>query len=394
MKISLRREKIKGLRQLLLQRLDHMPCAGLYSSIMNWDWEKLQDKRQRQPRGNGNNSPLPPNLGDLGNRFKNFKGFSFPAYKIAFVVAALIWAGSGIFIVSPDEEGVILRFGKFSRAVEPGPHYRLPFPIEEHMTPKVKEVQRVEIGFRSLSAGANVQGSKVRLIPEEAAMLTSDENIVTVQFIVQYQIKNSQDFLFNIARQAEAVKSAAEASMREVIGRSQIDAALTEGKMQIQSEAQTLLQNILDRYSAGIRILTVQMQDVHAPLEVMGAFKDVASAREDKSKTINEAEAYANKIIPEARGVAAEILNQAEAYKETAIRKADGESQRFLALAAEYGKAKDVTRRRMYIEAMEEILSAQGMEKLLLSKDAGSKMLPILPLSPGSISGQTKGGNQ
>ena len=370
--------------------LDQRQAHGLYLQTMNWDWEKLQDKRQRQPGGGGNNSPLPPSLSDLGSKFKNFRGFPFPLYKTLIVIALLIWAGSGIFIVSPDEEGVILRFGKFNRAVEPGPHYRLPFPVEEHLTPKIKEVQRVEIGFRSLSSGANVQGSKVRLVPEEAAMLTRDENIVTVQFIVQYQIKNSQDFLFNIARQAETVKNAAEAAMREVIGRTAIDAALTEGKMQIQSEAQSLLQTILDRYSAGIRILTLQMQDVHAPLEVMGAFKDVASAREDKSKTINEAEAYANKIIPEARGVAAEIRNQAEAYRETAIRRADGESQRFLALATEYAKAKDVTRRRMYIEAMEEILSAQGMEKLLLSKDAG-KVLPLLPLGPGIMSGQPQG---
>ncbi len=353
---------------------------------MNWDWEKLQEKRQRQPGGKNtgrNEGPTPPpGLPNLGDKFKNFKGFSFPLGKVLFVVGLLLWAASGIFIVSPDEEGVVLRFGKYNRTVGAGPHYSMPYPIEEVYKPKVTQVQRIEVGFRSPSRATLSGQGQVRPVLEESSMLTSDENIVSVQFIVQYRIRNSRKYLFNLARQGESVKSAAEAAMREVIGRSQIDSALTDGKLDIQNGARDLLQQILDRYDAGISILTVQMQDVHAPNEVMVAFKDVASAREDKSKAINEAEAYHNKIIPEARGVAAEIVNQAEAYKAQAIRRAEGESQRFLAVLSEYNKAKDPTRKRMYLEAMEEILSSPGMEKLIMPKDAAARTLPFLPLGP------------
>ncbi len=349
---------------------------------MNWDWEKLQEKRQRQPGAKKPESGTPPpRMDNLGEKFRNFKGFSFPAGKIALAVVAVLWIASGVFIVSPDEEGVILRFGKYDRTVGPGPHFRLPYPIEEDLKPKVTQVQRIEVGFRSPPNVTAVQ-SQVRPVPEEASMLTSDENIVTVQFIIQYRINDSQKFLFNLARQHETVKSAGEAAMRDAIGKSKIDAALTEGKEQIQIETQKLLQNILDSYNAGISVLNVQMQDVHPPKEVMTAFRDVASAREDRAKATNEAEAYRNKIMPEAQGMAAEIVNQAEAYKETTLRRAQGESQRFLAVLAEYNKAKDVTKKRMYLEAMENILSAPGMEKIIMPKDVGNRALPLLPLGP------------
>ena len=349
---------------------------------MNWDWEKLQEKRQRQPgtKKPGNSAP-PPGIDGFSEKFKNFKGFSFPAGKVFLLAALVLWAASGIFIVSPDEEGVILRFGKYNRTVGPGPHFRLPFPFEADLKPKVTQVQRIEVGFRSPPNITAVQ-SQVRAVPEEASMLTSDENIVIVQFIIQYRIIDSQKFLFNLARQHETVKSAGEAAMREAIGKSKIDEALTEGKVKIQTETQKLLQDILDRYDAGISVLTVQMQDVHAPKEVMTAFRDVASAREDKAKSTNQAEAYRNKVLPEAQGMAAEIINQAEAYKETVTRKAHGESERFLSILAEYKKAKDVTKKRMYLEAMEQILSAPGMEKIIMPKDVGNRTVPLLPLGP------------
>ncbi len=349
---------------------------------MNWDWEKLQEKRQRQPgRKPEGGPPPPPGMDNLGDKFKNFKGFPFPVGKIALLAAVVLWIASGIFIVSPDEEGVILRFGKYERTVGPGPHFRLPYPIEEDLKPKVTQVQRIEVGFRSPPTVTAVQ-SQVRAVPEEASMLTSDENIVTVQFIIQYRINDSRKFLFNLARQHETVKSAGEAAMREAIGKSKIDEALTEGKVKIQTETQKLLQDILNSYDAGISVLTVQMQDVHPPKEVMTAFRDVASAREDKVKATNEADAYRNKVIPEAQGVSAEIVNQAEAYKETVIRKAQGESQRFLAILAEYNKAKDVTKKRMYLETMEEILSSPGLEKIIMPKETGGRTLPLLPLGP------------
>ena len=349
---------------------------------MNWDWEKLQEKRQRQPGAKkpapqGQGTP-PPKLPNFGEKFKNFKPISFPL-KFLVLIPLVLWALSGIFIVAPDEEGVILRFGKYDRTVEPGPHIRMPFPIESHIKPKVTQVQRIEVGFRSPPNVSSVQ-SQVRSVPEEASMLTSDENIVTVQFIIQYRIADSRKFLFNLARQHETVKSAGEAAMREAIGKSKIDAALTEGKVEIQMETQKLLQSILDRYDAGISVLAVQMQDVHVPKEVMTAFRDVASAREDKVRSTNLADAYRNQLIPEAQGAAAQILNEAEAYKETVILRAQGESERFLAVLAEYNKAKDVTRQRMYIEAMESILSDAGIEKIILPKETGGNTLPILPL--------------
>ena len=188
------------------------------------------------------------------------------------------------------------------------------------------------------------------------------------------------EYLFNVTDQAAVVKNAAEAAMREVIGNSLIDSALTDGKLQIQTEATQLLQEILDRYKVGVRVIAVQLQDVHPPKEVSDAFKDVASAREDKSRIINEAEAYRNELIPKARGLAAEVENQAQAYKETRIRNAEGEANRFLALLKEYEQAKDVTKQRMYLETMEEILSRPGMEKLVLPKDAADRVLPLLPL--------------
>lgn len=319
---------------------------------------------------------------NFGEKFKNFKTFSFPGGKFLILAVLVLWGVSGFFTVSPDEEGVIMRFGEYSRSVGPGPHLRLPYPIESHLTPKVTQVQRIEIGFRSPPTTSSVQ-SQVRAVPEEASMLTSDENIVMVQYIIQYRINNARKFLFNLARQHETVKSAGEAAMREAIGKSKLDAALTEGKMEIQMETQQLLQSILDRYDAGISILNVQMQDVHAPKDVMTAFRDVAAARENMVQSKNEAETYRNKHIPEAEGIAARTVNEAEAYRENVVRKAQGESQRFLAVLAEYNKAKDVTKKRIYLEAMESILSAPGLEKIILSKDAGA--LPLLPLGSGAL---------
>ena len=369
---------------------------------MNWDWDKLQEKRQRQglnqpPRKddeNGNDLPPEgPDFSKLSGAFKRLPGVSVPSgggtIKWILLAVVAVWLLSGIYIVNPDEQGVVLRFGKYDRTVEAGPHYALPFPIETVYKPKVTQVQRVEVGFRSTGKGNTFQQGQVRTMPEEAATLTGDENIVNAQFSVQYQIKDPVEYLFNVTSQAAVVKNAAEAAMREVIGNSLIDSALTDGKLQIQSEATALLQDILDRYKVGVRVLAVQLQDVHPPKEVIDAFKDVASAREDKSRIINEAEAYRNELLPKARGLAAEAENQARAYRETRIRNAEGETQRFLALLNEYNNAKDVTKKRLYFEAIEEILGNPEVEKLILPKATGDKTLPLLPLlSPGASPAQ------
>ncbi len=356
---------------------------------MNWDWDKLQERKRRQggqqPSGGGDSGgPQKPDFEQLTEGFKRLRNKRFPAGKLIVAIVVLLWILSGIYIVEPAEVGVVLRFGAFSYITESGPHYHLPYPIESVLTPKVTEVRRVEIGFRSFERSGNFRQSQARVVPEESLMLTGDENIVDVQFIVQYRIKDPKQYLFNVSDQAETVKSAAEAAMREVIGDNKIDTVLTGGKAEIQNQTRDLLQKILDRYTAGILVTAVQLQDVHPPKEVVDAFKDVASAREDKIRFINEADAYRNDLIPRTRGLAAQRLNQAEAYKESTIRKAKGEATRFLEVLEEYNKAKDVTRTRLFLETMESIYSNPNMEKIILGGAVANRILPVLPMAPGS----------
>ncbi|MBO5489949.1 FtsH protease activity modulator HflK [uncultured Desulfovibrio sp.] len=370
---------------------------------MNWDWDKLQEKRQKQsktppfrqpsdededmrdsepqrarrtPFGNGRG-------GDGGGSpFDRLPRMRFPGGRAVALVAGVglaLWLLSGIYIVNPDEQGVVLRFGEYNRTEGPGPHYAWPVPVESVYKPQVTQVLRSEVGFRSVGQSATFKQGQVRTIPEEASMLTGDENIVNVQFSVQYKISDAVAYLFNVSAPTALVRNAAEAAMREVIGNSQIDSAITDGKLKIQSEATQLLQTVLDRYGAGIQVLAVQLQDVHPPQEVIDAFKDVASAREDKSRIINEAEAYRNELLPKARGQAAAMRNEAEAYSATRVRNAEGEAERFDALRVEYEKAPKVTEQRLYYETVEDVLSRSG-EKVLMDNPAAGRALPYLPL--------------
>jgi membrane protease subunit HflK len=327
----------------------------------------------------------------LNEKVKQLKQMNLPGWKIIVLIAAVLWLGSGIYIVHPDEVGVVKRFGAYNRTTEPGPHYRLPFPFESVLTPQVTKIQRIEVGFRGNPGLAVTTGNQVRLVPEESLMLTGDENIVDVQFIVQYLIDNAQDYLFNVANQEKTVKDAAEAAMREVIGYNKIDAALTDDKLTIQNDTRDLLQKTLDSYQSGIRVVAVQLQDVHPPRQVIDAFKDVASAKEDKSRFINEAEAYENDLIPRTRGEAAAITNQAQAYKESKILQARGDSDRFLFVLEEYRKAKDITRKRLYLETMEEILSRPEVEKIIISSESMERILPYLPLQRSGKAGMSQG---
>lgn len=375
-----------------------------FQRTMNWDWDKLQEKRQRQPRGssdfggsggNDDNGRRPP---PEANRlpqdpFRHMRDIGMPGGKglwwLAGGVAAL-WLLSGIYIVNPDEAGIVLRFGKYDRSMGAGPHYHLPFPIETVHKPKITQVLRGEMGFRSIGQGGAFQQGQVRPVPEESSMLTGDENIVNVQFSVQYKIRDPVEYLFNVTNQGAVVKNAAEAAMREVIGKSQIDSALTDGKLKIQSDATELLQQILNRYEVGVQIIAVQLQDVHPPQGVIDAFKDVASAREDKSRIINEAEAYRNELLPKARGQAAEMENQAHAYYAMRVQNAQGGAQRFSAVLAEYEKARELTKKRLYYEAIEEILS-NAQEKILLPKGTSDRVLPFLPLTLGAQESSPQG---
>ena len=318
--------------------------------------------------GNENNPDKFANITEKISKIQIGKGI----IKILFLLILIIYLASGIYLVQPNEQGVIKRFGKFARIDSPGLHYHLPYPFESALTPSVTEVKRIEIGFRT------VRGGYVE-VSEEALMLTGDENIVSAESIVQYRIKNAADYLFNIIEPEQTVRNAAEAALRQVIGERKIDDALTEGKYEIQEESKVLIQELLDSYESGIVVIAVQLQDVNPPEEVSSAFKDVASAKEDKSKFINQAEGYRNDIIPNARGEAAKIIKEAEGYKVERIRKAEGDVAKFNQVLTEYQNGKDVTKYRLYIETMELILPK--MKKYIMETNNDTDLLKFLPLS-------------
>lgn len=288
------------------------------------------------------------------------------------IILALIMA-TGFYTVDSGEEAVVLRFGKHTNTViTSGLKWRIPL-IDTVWKIKVSEVKRLEFGFRTVKGGA---AAEYREVPQESLMLTGDENLVNVETIVQYRIVDIENFLFLIDNGEAALRVTAEATIRRVIANHPLDAALTENKFGIQQEIRDDLQSISDRYSLGIMITAVQLQDVYPPGEVNDAFKDVASAREDRASYINQAETYANEVIPRARGNAAEALNKAEAYKERRISEATGDVAMFNEILAQYQLGKEVTRTRLYLEMMEEILP--GIEIFILDEQGSTvKWLPI-----------------
>ena len=289
------------------------------------------------------------------------------------VITIVIWLLLGLYSVGPDEVGVVQRFGKYDRVVGPGLNYHFPYPIETVKTPKVTEVKRIEIGFRTI--GKN----QYRTIEQESLMLTGDENIVDAELIVQYKIKEPIDYLFNFIGPELTLREASEASLRTVIGRHNIDEALTSGKFMIQEETKELLQITLDKYETGVIVVAVQLQDVSPPKQVIDAFKDVASAKEDKNRMINEAEGYRNDVIPKARGEAQAMIREAEGFRESRIKRAEGDVAKFKAIVKEYVKAKDVTKERLYLEAMEEILP--GIDKYIVPNGEDGNLLNLLNLN-------------
>ena len=306
--------------------------------------------------------------------------FSKNVFGIILILVIALYLASGIFVVAPDEQGVIRRFGKFARIESPGLNYHLPYPIETVVTPAVTQVKRVEIGFRTISFG---QPTRYQEVPAEALMLTGDENIVSADAIVQYKIKDPVSYLFNIILPEETVKNAAEAALRQIIGERKIDEALTVGKYEIQEETKKLLQTLLDSYQSGILIVAVQLQDVNPPKEVQDAFKDVASAKEDKSKYINEAQGYENDLIPKARGEAVKMTKEAEGYKIERIKKAEGDVAKFNNILTEYKKGGNITQARLYLETMEEILP--NMNKVIVDLKENQSLINLLPLGDTSI---------
>ena len=308
-------------------------------------------------------------IGDQEIKIPKLSMGTFPLVGI-FVV---LWLLTGVYIVGPDEVGVVQTLGKYSRAAQSGLNYHFPYPIETVSTPKVTEVKRIEIGFRTV--GKN----QYQTISRESLMLTGDENIVDAEMIVQYRIKDPVAYTFNFIEPELTVRQASEASLRTVVGRHNIDEALTSGKFMIQEEAKELIQNILDKYNTGILVVAVQLQDVSPPEQVISAFKDVASAKEDKNRMVNQAEGYRNDVIPKARGEAQAQIREAEGYKEARIARAEGDVSKFNAVLKEYRKSKEVTETRLFLETAEEILS--NREKIIVPDGKeGSNLINLLNL--------------
>ena len=341
----------------------------------------LMDSWNKPPRKSpwDKRQPTPPNVDELLNNLQNRFRHRLPqgnAGLILIVVAATVWLATGFFIVDPQEQAVVKRFGVVDRVVGPGPHYHLPSPIENIDIEKVTEVRRLEIGFRTIDPGPP---ARYRQVLKESLMLTGDENIINVQFTVQYRINNLEGYLYNLTEPESTVRAASESAMREVIGDTKVMDALTVGKSLIETNTATLLQEILKGYDSGISIVNVKLQDVHPPDEVKEAFKDVVSAREDQQKMINEAEGYKNNLIPKARGEGVQVVNDAQAYAEQTVLLAQGKASRFEQIYEEYRKAKDITKARIYIETMEEVLPK--VNKVIADEKLGQNFMPFLPIN-------------
>ncbi|MDH5301859.1 MAG: FtsH protease activity modulator HflK [Gammaproteobacteria bacterium] len=287
-------------------------------------------------------------------------------------VVLVVWALSGVYIVDSAERGVVTRFGAYSDTTMPGPHWHLPFPFERVEVVDVEQNRTVEIGFRE-----NSGSHRLVTIPQEALMLTQDENIVDIKFAVQYQVGDAKNYLFNVRDADETLRHATESAVREVIGKAKMDFVLTEGQSDIADRVETGLQQILDRYQTGLLVTSVNLQSAQPPEEVRDAFEDAIKAREDQQRLINEAKAYSSDIIPKARGNAARQLEEANAYKERIVAQAEGEASRFDQLVAEYKRAPQVTRQRLYIDTMQSVM--QSTSKVMVDVKGGNSML-YLPL--------------
>ncbi len=346
------------------------------------------------PWGQGPQSsgPTPPDLEEFLRRGQDKLrsvipggGFGGRGVLLILILAFMFWVGSGIYFVQPDELGLVLRFGEYvrDRDAQPGVNYHLPYPIESVLTPKVTRINRIDIGMRVVE-DARRGGSSMRDVAEESLMLTGDENIVDVDFSVFWMIRPAEgasQYLFNIQNPEGTVKAVAESAMREVIGRSEIGPVLTGARQNIESAVLELMQKTLDRYQSGVLITQVQMQKVDPPQQTIDAFREVQAARIGAESAQNEAQGYANKTIPDARGRAAQITQAAEAYREQTVAEAKGQASRFLQIYDQYTKAPEVTRRRMYLETMEKVFARTN--KIILDAGVGGTggVVPYLQLN-------------
>ena len=343
------------------------------------------------PWGQGPGGNQPPDIEDMLKRSQDrvkqvMRGGGGVPGGLLFLAAAIAAAVVGFygffFQVNPGEQGIVLRFGQFIRQEGAGLHFRWPYPIEEVQLLNVTKENIVEVGTRSplnqLREQRYTPASSTRDIPEESLMLTADENIVDIDFVVLWSIANAENYLFSIENPDQTVKDVAESGMREVIGKSKIGDVLAPGREPIEIAVKALMQEVLDSYKSGVKINQIKIQQAQAPAQVRAAFEDVISAIQDRDRAQNEARGYANKVIPEARGEAQRILQAAQGYKEQSIADATGQTARFLSVYEQYKKAPDVTRKRMYLETMEGVLG--GSDKFIIDSKAGSGVVPYLPL--------------
>ncbi len=335
--------------------------------------------------------PNPPDLEKVFNEFKSslggkVPGSGAPKRMIIFGLIILlgIWAATGFYRVNPQQQGVVLRFGEWIRTTGPGLHYHLPFPIEQVMTPDVTRDNRLEIGFRDVAGSSATR----RDITDESLMITGDENIVDIDFVVFWRIADAGAYLFNLAEPDQTIKVAAEAVMREIIGQTAIQTALTEGRQSVQVAVRQKLQELLDEYKSGVRVREVQLLAVDPPSDVIDAFNDVQRARQDRDRLKNQAEAFRNDIVPRARGQAAQLVAEAEAYREEVMNRAKGDASRFDQVFTAYEADKAVTRERIYIETIEEVFG--NIEKIIIDED-GQSVVPYLPLKELGRNKQTQG---
>jgi len=308
-------------------------------------------------RGGGGTGGEPPSFRQLGGGVGLLVG-----------LVLVVWLASGFYIVDASSRGVVLTFGKYSQTTEPGLRWRLPYPVQSHEVINISQVRTIEVGYRN-----NVKSKVLR----EALTLTNDENIVDIQFAVQYVLKDPEDFLFNVRRPDETVMQVAETSFREIVGKSTMDFVLYEGRQEIAARAEELMQNILDRYQAGVLISKVTMQNAQPPEQVQAAFDDAVKANQDLERFKNEGQAYYNDVVPKARGTASRLTEEASGYRQRVIAYAEGEASRFRQILTEYNKAPAVTRERMYLETVQQIMTSTS--KIMIDAKSGGNLL-FLPL--------------
>ncbi|NQW09321.1 MAG: FtsH protease activity modulator HflK [Alphaproteobacteria bacterium] len=333
----------------------------------------------------GSGGPSPKDIEDMlrrgQQRFRGMipSGFGGPRLILLGIVGLIVlWGLNGLYRVQPNQLGVELVFGKYvGLPTEPGLHWNWPSPIGQVFRPDVTRENRVEVGFRS--SGDTGRTGAVRDVPEESQMITGDENIVDIDFVVFWRIGKVENFLFELQNPELTVKFAAEAVMRDIIGRTRIQDALTERRGQIEVAAQTQLQGLVDEYKAGIEIRSVQLNQVDPPSQVIDAFNEVTRAKQDLERLKNEAEAYRNDVVPRARGEAAQLVEGADAYRQEVVNRSQGDANRFVSVYNAYSQSKDVTTRRIYLETMEEVL--RSVNKVIIDDNgSGSGVVPYLPL--------------